>query len=136
MTELPRRLTVSRRGHASPFARGEGDLRRQERRRRSSREPGLAGGDDELHDVAALRPEGRASGEDPLGEATPTSALGPETALPPDDAVTESLLRRIIRGFHALDSDEGPEGLLVLEELTACSRDLEVGTPHIPHIAK
>src|SRR5437870_288604 len=85
-------------------------------------------GDHERRDVPPLRPEGRAGREDPLGETAPSSALGPEAALAPDHAMTERLLGGVVRGFDALDTHEGPEGGLVLEELAAGPRDLGVGT--------
>ena len=98
--------------------------RGQERGGRASMQTRTDGLYDEGDDLAPLLPERRLRGEDALDEATPPRALSAEGAVPQKDAVAEDALGRVVRGLDALEVNEGPQRLLVIEEVLAGARDL------------
>ncbi len=77
-----------------------------------------------IQDIAALLPTGRDSGQHPLHEPAPVHAVGPTADPTPDHRVTQRPFHRVVRGLAPLDSREGPQALLHLEDLVARRRRL------------
>ncbi len=64
--------------------------------------------------------------EHALDESTSAVALGSEASLAPEDCGPKCPFGRIVRGFDAIDIDEGPECTGALDEVIAESHDFDV----------
>ncbi len=88
----------------------------------------LEGCGEEVEGVSSLLAAGFDDGEERFDEAAAAFALGAERQCPPDDRVTQRLLRAVVGRFDTGDVGEGPELVEAVEQTVAQRDRRRVGT--------